>query len=70
MSIVRENLMEREGYSPYCGNDLCYLRMPRTHFDGQQFVCGCGWRSEFPADFIAAFKAKWPNRVPALRGAA
>jgi hypothetical protein len=32
--------------------------MPRTHFDGRQFVCACGWRSSFPADFIAKYKAK------------
>ena len=21
--------------------------------------CRCGWRSQFPADFIAEYKAKW-----------
>ena len=58
MSIVRENLMKEKGYSPYCGA-MC-KQMPRTHFDGEQFVCPhCGWRSEFPADFIAAYKEKW-----------
>lgn len=66
MSIVRENLMKREGYRPYCGNFDCSLRMPRTTFDGQQFKCGCGWRSEFPSDFIAAYKARW---TPAGRAA-
>ena len=59
MSIVRENLLTRPGYAPYCGNFDCHLRMPRTRFDGQQFVCACGWKSEFPADFIAEYKSKW-----------
>ena len=63
MSIIRENLMTRPGYSPYCGADrywgYCTYHMPRTRFDGEQFVCKCGWRSQFPADFIAEYKAKW-----------
>ena len=59
MSIVRENLMKRAGYTPYCGSFECRWRMPRTHFDGEQFVCSCGWRSEFPQDFIAKYKARW-----------
>ena len=59
MSIVRENLMMRKGYSPYCGDLTCRFHWPRTAFDGEQFKCMCGWRSEFPADFIAKYKAKW-----------
>ncbi len=60
-SIVRENLMNREGYAPYCGNPECRLNWPRTHFLGGlgQFKCGCGWKSEFPANFIADYRAKW-----------
>jgi len=60
MSIVRENLMTREGYSPYCPN--CST-MARTRFNGNQFecICGCGWVSEFPEDFIETYKAKWSN---------
>ena len=54
--IVRKNLLTRKGYTPYCGNMNC-KRMPRTKFDGEQFVCdSCGWRSEFPADFITEYK--------------
>lgn len=60
MSIVRRNLMEREGYSPYCGGEC--LQMPRTQFDGQQFKCSCGWRSEFPSDFIHKYKEKWSRK--------
>lgn len=62
MSIVRDNLMTRKGYSPYCGYGFCKT-MPRTNFDGKQFVCpDCGWRSEFPSDFITEYKSKWkPN---------
>lgn len=59
MSLVRENLMTRPGYSPYCGNEHCWHNMPRTGWDGEQFKCACGWRSQFPADFIAEYKAKW-----------
>lgn len=59
MSIVRENLMTRPGYSPYCGAEKCGATWPRTRFDGSQFKCVCGWRSQFPAEFIAEYKAKW-----------
>ncbi|MBM5459264.1 hypothetical protein H8F21_16990 [Pseudomonas sp. P66] len=58
MSLVRENLMTREGYSPYCGDENCTHMLPRTTWDGEQFKCRCGWRSQFPADFIAEYKAK------------
>lgn len=60
-SIVRRNLMERKGYSPYCGLDgKCHGHWPRTKFDGEQFVCpSCGWRSKFPATFIKAYRDKW-----------
>ncbi len=61
ISIVRHNLMTREGYSPYCGADRCPAGMPRTSWDGMQFRCRCGWRSNFPPDFIAEYKAAWPK---------
>jgi hypothetical protein len=51
--------MTREGYSPYCGDENCTRMLPRTTWDGEQFKCRCGWRSQFPADFIAKYKAKW-----------
>jgi len=57
--IVRRNLMEEKGYSPYCGNDLCEAA-PRTNFDGTQFKCPrCGWYSQFPGDFIDKYVKKW-----------
>lgn len=59
MSIVRENLMNREGYTPYCGAMDCRFNMPRTRFDGQQFRCACGWRSGFEVEFIDEYKKKW-----------
>lgn len=64
MNIVRDNLMNVPGYAPYCGaaND-CIYNMPRTHFDGKQFVCRCGWRSNFPADFIKSYKKRWNEKV-------
>ncbi len=60
-SIVRENLMTEINYSPYCGG---FARIkcsnPRTKFNGEQFICPeCGWRSEFPKDFIEKYKNKW-----------
>ncbi len=58
MSIVRENLMTRPGYTPYCGAENCSAGMPRTKFDGEQFRCSCGWRSRFDAPFICDYKAK------------
>ena len=59
MSIVRENLMSRQGYTPYCGNAHA-CSMPRTLWTGEQFKCPCcGWASQFPAEFIAEYKAKW-----------
>lgn len=62
MSAVRENLMTREGYSPYCGNNKC-SDMPRTSFNGEQFVCSCcRWKSEFDKEFIDSYKLKWGIR--------
>jgi len=58
MSIVRENLMTRTGYSPYCGAADCCWLWPRTAFDGEQFKCLCGWRSGFDPEFIERYKAK------------
>lgn len=58
-SIVRHNLMTERGYAPYCGAELG-CNIPRTKWDGEQFRCPCcGWRSQFPDDFIAGYKAKW-----------
>jgi len=60
MSIVREKLMKLRGYSPYCGNNCCSGRMPRTKWDGEQFKCpACGWRSAFPDRFIKKYKDTW-----------
>ena len=67
MSIVRDNLMTRQGYSPYCGDELCkprttysLERCPRTKFDGEQFKCPkCGWKSEFDKEFIEGYKKHW-----------
>ncbi|WP_034256826.1 hypothetical protein [Adhaeribacter aquaticus] len=63
-TIVRENLMTRPGYSPYCGNGRCKFTLwsnsnPRTKFNGSQFVCPtCGWTSQFPDDFIKRYKER------------
>ncbi len=70
LTIVRENLMTRKGYSPYCGNDKPWTeqggcRCPRTIFNGTQFICPeCGWKSSYPKDFIDRYKAKWNISIP------
>lgn len=57
MSIVRENLLSRPGYSPYCGaGNGCSAHMPRTKWNGEQFECRCGWQSAFDEEFIAKYK--------------
>lgn len=58
-SIVRQNLMTRPGYMPYCGAEKCSRGMPRMTFDGKQFFCICGWRSEFPEEFIQGYLRHW-----------
>lgn len=69
MSIVRNNLLTIENYTPYCGSEFCLPRnnfpmygerWPRTYFNGDQFCCfKCGWKSEFEKEFIEKYKQKW-----------
>lgn len=61
LSIVRQNLLSRPGYTPYCGNEKCFLSWPRTHWDRQkrQFACYCGWCSQFDEAFIQQLNDKW-----------
>ena len=59
ITTVRDNLMNRPGYRPYCGNYEC-PEMPRTIWTGEQFHCtSCGWKSSYEPEFIEAYKAKW-----------
>lgn len=64
-SIVRENLMTKPGYTPFCGNNTPRDQFggcdnPRTKFDGEQFFCPkCKLRSAYPMDFIKRYKAIW-----------
>lgn len=58
MSIVRENLMTKVGYAPYCGEDTCFNRAPYDP-KKKQFACRCGWTSDFEDEFIAAYRKKW-----------
>lgn len=64
-TIVRENLMTVEGYSGYCPNPIARNKIngcnnPRTVFDGEQFTCPiCGWRSQYPKEFIERYKQRW-----------
>ena len=61
-TIVRRNLMERPGYTPYCGSDYptCRAGLTRTRFNGRQFECTCGWQSNFEAEFIDQYKRRNP----------
>jgi hypothetical protein len=60
MTIIRNNLINEKGYSPYCGSIDPVCSMPRTYFNGNQFICpNCGWVSKFPDDFIKRYKEKW-----------
>jgi hypothetical protein len=63
MSLIRDNLMTRPGYSPYCGDAMCPHGMPRTRFTKGQFQCSCGWRSGFDAEFIAQYQAHWASTL-------
>lgn len=66
MSIVRDNLMSRPGYSPYCGGEKCSYDWPRTRFNGSQFQCRCGWQSAFDDEFIKQYKryrAEWSDNA-------
>ena len=58
MSLVAENIMNIPNYAPYCGA-MC-KEMPRTTFNGEQFVCpSCGWVSKMTLDFVEKYKKKW-----------
>jgi hypothetical protein len=65
-SIVVNNLMKIEGYTPYCGSNAPRPPVgngcsnPRTIFIKDQFQCPrCGWRSKYSPDFIQKYKEKW-----------
>lgn len=59
-SIVRYNLMNEKGYTPYCGNMTNCSFNPRTIWNGEQFYCpSCGWKSSFEPEFIQQYKKKW-----------
>lgn len=64
-TTIRENLMNQEGYTPYCGNQLPTVQFggcdnPRTIFKNGQFVCPkCGFRTSFPSEFIERYVKKW-----------
>jgi len=60
-TTVRQNLMTVENYAPYCGNYFCRYNGPRTKWSHEhnQFKCNCGFKTEFPQEFIDKYKAKW-----------
>lgn len=59
-SIVRNNLMTRPNYSPYCGGLGECDSMPRTDYVDGQFECPvCHWRSSFPEAFMKIYRAHW-----------
>jgi hypothetical protein len=66
-STVLNNLMKRPRYAPYCmaakvvdgGYVETGCSMPRMKWDGTQFACSCGGRTQLTDDFIAGYKARW-----------
>lgn len=64
-TTVRQNLMTRAGYTPYCGNPKAERAIggchnPRTYFTGKQFRCHkCGFETQFEDEFITRYKEKW-----------
>lgn len=53
-SIVRNNLMKRPGYAPYCM--CCDSLFMRMVWDGDQFKCPITKRrTEFPEDFVTGY---------------
>ena len=59
LSIVRSNLINQPNYTPYCGaNKSCYLSWPRTTFNGTQFECRCGFKTDFEPSFIELYKKR------------
>lgn len=56
ISVVRMNLLTRDGYTPYCGADRCSQGRPRSTFNDKQFKCACGWQSSFEPEFIDQYK--------------
>lgn len=58
-SLVKNNLMKEKFYTPYCGSDNCSYGIPRTKWFGGQFMCSCGWKSDFDATFIQEYRKKW-----------
>lgn len=56
--IIRNNLLTRKNYTPYCGSPDC-RNMPRTFFNGEQMECpDCSWQSSFEPELIEEYKAK------------
>jgi hypothetical protein len=68
VSIVRDNLMTRPYYSPYCGREgKCSGHWPRMHFNGEQFKCiACGYETMFEKEFIEEYKVKAKELVDEL----
>ena len=58
-SVVRNNLMREKHYTPYCGAESCTYGGPRSRWVQGQFMCPCGWTSDFDADFIKEYRKKW-----------
>jgi hypothetical protein len=57
-STVRNNLMKRPNYSPYCGVGTCMMRLS---WNGAQFQCARhkDYVTNFPDDFIKKYSDRW-----------
>jgi hypothetical protein len=68
-SLVLNNLMKRPGYAPYCmgmkavegGYVETECSMPRMKWDGEQFSCSCGGRTQLTDDFLSGYNARWSS---------
>lgn len=59
VSVVRDNLMNEEGYAPYC--DCSGLHRMRWNPSIDQFSCSLGrcGNTKFPIGFIINYKRRW-----------
>lgn len=60
LTTVRRNLLNVPDYSPYCGAERCSRENPRASWDpsSKQFICLCGWSSNFEAEFIEQYEKR------------
>ncbi len=53
---LEKTLLTHKCESPPCEAKDCRFSWPRTAFDGEQFKCLCGWRTNYSKEFIEKWK--------------